>query len=142
MTEDPTQKLPYSPSFEERVLAELAAIRGGIAKLDARVTALDARLTALEDKVDARLRETRPIWENVQQQLTELKAQMTAMETRIGAIEKTLDDIRWRITELYGDSIEVRRASAAWRGANASVSASPQVERVLLEARLLYPTTL
>ncbi|HEY0377531.1 MAG TPA: hypothetical protein VGC87_11460 [Pyrinomonadaceae bacterium] len=129
MSEDPTQKLPDARSFEDRVLAELAAIRGGIAKLDGRVAALedrmtkletrmssledrmtmfDARLTALEDKVDARLRETRPIWESMQQQLTAMQAQMSAIETRMGAMEKTLDDIRFRITELYGDSIEVR----------------------------------
>lgn len=115
MNEDPTQKLPDSRSFEERVLAELAAIRGDIAKLDARVAALadritnlETRLTTLEDKVDERLRETRPIWENMQQQLTEMAARMAAMETRMGAMEKTLDDIRMRITELYGDSIAVR----------------------------------
>jgi chromosome segregation ATPase len=94
MTEDPTQKLPNSPSFEDRVLAELATIRSG-------QVALETRLTALEDKVDARLRETRPIWESVQQQLTELKAQ-------VGAIEKTLDDIRLRLTEVYRDSFEIR----------------------------------
>ena len=101
MTDDPTQKLPNSPSFEERVLAELAAIRSGQA-------ALETRLTALEDKVDTRLRETRPIWESVQQQLTEMKAQMQAIETRMTAMEKTLDDIRLRLTEVYRDSFEIR----------------------------------
>ena len=94
MSEDLTQNLPDSRPFEERVLAELAAIRSG-------QVALETRLTALEDKVDARLRETRPIWESVQQQLTELKAQMTAME-------KTLDDIRLRLTEVYRESFEIR----------------------------------
>ena len=94
MNDDPTQKLPDSRSFEERVLAELAAIRSG-------QTALETRLTALEDKVDARLRETRPIWESVQQQLTE-------MATRMAAMEKALDLIRVGLGELYGDSIAVR----------------------------------
>jgi predicted nucleic acid-binding Zn-ribbon protein len=108
MSEDPTQKLPNSPSFEERVLAELAAIRSEQAATRRDIAPLDARLTALEDKVDARLRETRPIWESMQQQLTQMQAQMSAIETRMGAMEKTLDDIRFRITELYGDSIEVR----------------------------------
>jgi chromosome segregation ATPase len=108
MTEDPTQKLPNSLSFEERVLAELAAIRSEQAATRRDIAALDARLTTLEDKVDARLRETRPIWESVQQQLTELKAQIAAMETRMGAIEKTLDDIRLRLTEVYRDSFEIR----------------------------------
>ena len=101
MSEDPTQKLPNSPSFEERVLAELATIRSG-------QVALETRLTALEEKVDARLRETRPIWESMQQQLTQMQAQMAAIETRMGAMEKALDDIRLRMTELYQDSYAMR----------------------------------
>jgi predicted nucleic acid-binding Zn-ribbon protein len=87
MSEDPTQRIPDERSFEERVLSELAAIRTDIAKLD-------ARLTTVEDKVDARLRETRPIWENVQARLT--------------TIETTLDDIRLQMLELNRDSLAVR----------------------------------
>ena len=101
MTEDPTQKLPDARPFEERVLAELAAIRSEQAATRQDIAALDARLTALEDKVDARLRETRPIWENMQQQLTEMAARMTTME-------KTLDLIQAGLGELYGDSIGIR----------------------------------
>jgi uncharacterized coiled-coil protein SlyX len=101
MAEDPTQKLPDSRPFEERVLAELAAIRSGQA-------ALETRMTALEEKVDARLRETRPIWESVQQQLTTLDARMTTLEARMAAMEKTLNLIRVGLGELYGDSVEVR----------------------------------
>ena len=108
MNEDPTQKLPDSLSFEDRVLAELAAIRSeqaatrrDIAALSERTAALETRLTSLEEKVDARLRETRPIWESMQQQLTEV-------QTRMAAMEKTLDLIRVALGELYGDSIAVR----------------------------------
>lgn len=108
MAEDPTQKLPDSRPFEERVLAELAAIRSGQAALETRMTTLETRLTALEDKVDARLRETRPIWDSMQQQLTGLDTRMAAMETRMAAMEKTLDDIRLRLNELYRDSYEMR----------------------------------
>ena len=64
MSEDPTQNLPQT-SFEERVLAALAAIRSDIAMLDARVS-------SLEEKVDRRLQETRPMWEGVQAQIRQL----------------------------------------------------------------------
>jgi predicted nucleic acid-binding Zn-ribbon protein len=84
MSEDLTRNLPPT-SFEERVLNELAAMRtdfnhrfdaldSHLTSLENGLTSLDGRLTSLEDKVDARLRETRPIWEGVQQRLTEIEA--------------------------------------------------------------------
>jgi hypothetical protein len=51
MSDDPTESLEGATSFERRVLRELAA--------------LNQRLVTLEEKVDARLHETRPIWEAV-----------------------------------------------------------------------------
>lgn len=51
MSDEPTENLEGATPFERRVLRELAA--------------LNQRLTTLEEKVDARLRETRPIWEAV-----------------------------------------------------------------------------
>ena len=59
MSEDLTQNLPSRP-FEERVLAELAAI-------NMHLGSLDRRMTSLEEKVDARLHDTRPMWEAVQE---------------------------------------------------------------------------
>src|SRR5437660_12256018 len=104
MNEDPTKELPQKRSFEEQVLAQLAAIRSeaveirthvlaelaairgevaeirvqqaamakNIAALDERLTSLEGRITALEEIVDARLKETRPIWEAVQGQIEKL----------------------------------------------------------------------
>jgi len=46
-----------------------AAMAKNISSLDIRVTTIDDRLMTLEEKVDARLKETRPIWEAVQEQL-------------------------------------------------------------------------
>jgi chromosome segregation ATPase len=106
MSQDLTQNLP--DSFQERVLAALAAIRqenaqtnarltavegrltsledrltslkghitsveGRLTSLENRVLSVDTRLTSLEDKVDARLRETGPIWESVLQRLSEIE---------------------------------------------------------------------
>ena len=51
MSEEPTEKSNDRSSFEARVLSELAT--------------LGNRLATLEEKVDARLRETRPIWQAV-----------------------------------------------------------------------------
>lgn len=90
MSEDTTKNLDQR-SFEERVLAEFAAMRSEFA-------ALNMRLTALEEKVDARLRETRPIWEAMQATLDDLTMQVQEMlgelfrtRTRVGKLEE-----RWR----------------------------------------------
>lgn len=75
------------------MLAEFAALRGevaslrtevaeirtqqlamakNIAALDQRLTSVDGRLSSLEEKVDSRLKETRPIWEAVKAQIEKL----------------------------------------------------------------------
>jgi chromosome segregation ATPase len=86
VNEDPTKDLPRASPFERRVLAEFAAIRGEVAGLRSEVAeiraqqvamarniaALDQRLTSLEEKVEARLKETRPIWEAVRAQIEKL----------------------------------------------------------------------
>jgi uncharacterized coiled-coil protein SlyX len=92
MNDDATRNLPNS--FEERVLAEFAAMRREFAEQREMIQRLDARLTSLEDKVDARLRETRPIWEGVQQQLTE--------------IEKWLDKLNRQFKLFVNDAFELR----------------------------------
>jgi chromosome segregation ATPase len=93
VNEDTTRELPGATPFEQRVLAEFAALRSEVAGLGSEVgslrsevaeirtqqvamakniAALDQRLTSLEEKVDSRLKETRPIWEAVQAQLKKL----------------------------------------------------------------------
>ena len=96
-----TRQLPGATPFEQRVLAEFAALRQEVGtlrqevsaintkvttldarlttleeKVDVRFNKLETRLTTLEDKVDARLRETRPIWEGMRTMLEEINSQM------------------------------------------------------------------
>ena len=126
MNEDPTKELPQRRSFEEQVLAQLAAIRSeaveirthvlaelaairgevaeirvqqaamakNIAALDERVTSLEerftsleGRFTSLEETVDARLKETRPIWEAVQ-------AQIEKLDQKFDIVIRDLYDVR------------------------------------------------
>src|SRR5919206_4088546 len=106
MSEDPTQKLP-SQSFEERVLAEFAAIRQGlseqrdmITRLDTRLTAMESRLTSLEEKVDERLRETRPIWEGVLQRLGAIETALDTLNRQFKTMIRDMFDLRSRIEKL------------------------------------------
>ena len=99
MDEEPTKDLA-TRAFQKRVLdefsatrREIAGIRGEVAQIRGEVAeirrevaeirtqqaamaknigSLDHRLTSLEERVDERLKETRPIWEGVQEQLQKL----------------------------------------------------------------------
>jgi chromosome segregation ATPase len=61
MSDDTTEKLK-----DNRRLDQLLTLVQGI----------DERLKVLEQKVDERLYDTRPLWEGVQTQLTELRAEV------------------------------------------------------------------
>lgn len=105
MSEDLTKNLPSS--FEERVLAEFAAMRHEFATLNTRMTSLedrvlsiDARLTSLEGTVDARLRETRPIWEGVLQRLTEIEKSLVTLNRHFKTMVNESFDLRSRIDKL------------------------------------------
>jgi predicted nuclease with TOPRIM domain len=98
LSEDLTRKMPSS--FEERVLAEFAALHARFNSLEARMTSLDERLTSLEDKVDARLRETRPIWEGVQQRLTEIERSLGKLSHHFKVFVNDAFDLRARVEGL------------------------------------------
>jgi chromosome segregation ATPase len=125
MSEETTKNFGDEESFEARVLSLLMALRGDVAGLQREVTGLqndmaglkgsvrviDGRLTAIEgraaslelqvraldEKVDARLRDTRPIWESVLSKLKmidtkfdlhshdmlELRAEMELIKQRV-----------------------------------------------------------
>lgn len=99
MGEDPTRNLP-STSFEERVLNELSGIRQEISQQGVRLTSLENHLTTLEEKVDARLRETRPIWEGVQQRLTEIEASLKEFNRHLKTLINDSFKLRARVEEL------------------------------------------
>ncbi|HVF87379.1 MAG TPA: hypothetical protein VM866_07305 [Pyrinomonadaceae bacterium] len=65
VSEEPTEKLNDRSSFEARVLSELAT--------------LGDRLATLEEKVDARLRETRPIWQAVLSRLEVMNSKLDVL---------------------------------------------------------------
>ena len=59
---------------------------------------MDTRLTALEDKVERRLHDTRPIWEQVLARLTNVEERLTAVETRL----KKLEDEVFMLSRKFG----------------------------------------
>jgi hypothetical protein len=89
MSENTTQETPDARSFEERVFA--------------RFDKLDARLTALEETVDARLHETRPIWEGVLSEIKSLNRQMRVSHEDVLRVRADQEDVRERLSKLESE---------------------------------------
>ncbi len=107
MSEDTTQDMNGSRSFEERVMARFDAmdarfdaIDGRLTKVEERLEGLDIRLTNLEEKVDRRLMETRPIWEAVQAQLEELNRKFERLNDKFDLVTEDLYDMRSKVKSL------------------------------------------
>ena len=69
---------------------------GDMKQVLALLNSINERLTALEEKVDRRLQETRPIWEQVLERLTKI-------ETRLGKIEDEVFWLRRKFRNWAGD---------------------------------------
>jgi chromosome segregation ATPase len=103
MSEDTTQETPDARSFEERVFARFDA-------MDARFDVLDTRLTALEEKVEARLQETRPIWEAVLSRLDNIDGEIKSVNRRVRVLHDDIlrvredqEDLRERVSKLESE---------------------------------------
>jgi tetrahydromethanopterin S-methyltransferase subunit G len=80
MSEEQTDRLEGSTPFEIRVLRELVN--------------LNHRLTALEEKVEARLYDTRPIWESVLAGIQIMSTRLEKMDAKFDVVAAQLLDLR------------------------------------------------
>lgn len=77
MSKDLTQKL--NGSIEDKIDWLITAAQS----VDSRLANVEARLESLEIKVDERMKETRPMWEALQAQLTELRESQQVQFTEL-----------------------------------------------------------
>ena len=75
MSEDRTQSLPGGD------LGEVLSI----------LRSIDGRLTALEDKVERRLQDVRPIWEQVLERLTKVETRLKKLEDEVFMLRRKFD---------------------------------------------------
>ena len=71
----------------EQIDVRFEQIEARLASVEAKMTSFDHRLTSLEEKVDARLKETRSIWEAVQ-------ASVQLLDKKFDLMIKDLYDLR------------------------------------------------
>ena len=82
------------------ICSQQAAMAMNIAALYQRLTTLDQPLTSLEQRVDARLQETRPIWEAVQAQLRKFIGKFDLVLNDLYELRLDIRGHEQRLTEL------------------------------------------
>lgn len=116
MSEENTQNLPDTRSFEERVFARFDAIDAGLRVLNARVEKLEA-------ESERRAVETKPIWERalaeivaVKQkvdalsgEVAELREEVSVLSRKVRAVDDKLGEIANDMLGLRADQKQVRK---------------------------------
>src|SRR5215213_1332646 len=96
MSEDTTQRLP--DDGVRLILARLDSMDSRLDSMNSRLDSIDSRLTTLGDKVDRRLQETRPIWEQVLARLDSLESEVRTgfrrIERNVGMLIKDVLEVR------------------------------------------------
>ena len=84
------------------------SLRSEIGSLSSRMDSFDLRLTALDEKVDRRLMETRPIWQQVLARLDSVDTRLDSVDTRLDSVDTRLAsfDIRLESLETRVGSVE------------------------------------
>lgn len=99
--DDTTKQIPTEDKLDSLISlvhqlgANMQELRSDVQELQSGVQNLQSQVNALEQKVDARLHETRPIWEGVL--------------ARLEDIEISMDKVRGISHDTRGDLRELRR---------------------------------
>jgi chromosome segregation ATPase len=101
MSEEQTERLEGGTPFETRVLRELTNI-------NQRLNGLEVRLTELEAKVDARLHDTRPIWEAVLSRLDSMDTRLNSMDARLEKMDARLEKVEDKFATVAEELLDMR----------------------------------
>ena len=94
MSEDLTKKLPRTDS--EKITLILTTVQ-----------TLETRVTNLENKVEERLYDTRPLWQNLRADIAQLQEGQTRLEADIRDLKISVRDVTRSIGALYEMSIKI-----------------------------------
>jgi chromosome segregation ATPase len=108
MSEENSQNLPDTRSFEERLFARFDALDSRMERMEARMDRIEARLDDLTTRVERleaeserRAVETKPIWERA-------LAEIVAVREGVGVINRKLDAIENRTETIALDVLDLR----------------------------------
>ena len=92
MGEDTTQEFPKNSLAV--ILARFESMQGSF---NSRMDSFDLRLIALDERVDRRLMETRPIWQQVLLRLDSVATQLASVAARLDSVDTRLDSLESRV---------------------------------------------
>jgi len=95
------------------------SLGGKVDRLIAVVRSMDSRVETLDEKVDKRLRETQPIWESVQAQISELRE---LQQSLLDSHRSLVEDVGALRAEVAGLRAEVAGLRAEVAGLHAEVA--------------------
>jgi chromosome segregation ATPase len=93
MNEDPTRELPGATPFEQRVLAELGALRSGVGEFRSEVGELRSEVGELRSEVGELRREV----SELRSEVAEIRTQQVAMAKNIAALDKRLTSLEEKV---------------------------------------------
>ncbi len=109
-SDDLTKQTPTADRLDElislvhRIISDITELKTRLTTLEQKVDESVVRLNALEQKVDERLHDTRPIWEAVQSQITELRNEMASsfrkFDRKFDVLQADFIDIKYKQREL------------------------------------------
>jgi outer membrane murein-binding lipoprotein Lpp len=108
MSEENTQNLPDTRSFEERVFARFDAIDAGLRDLNARVERLEVRVERLEAESERRAVETKPIWERALAEIATLNRKVDDLSQKVDTLVEKVDVIEHKLDVLAIDMLSLR----------------------------------
>ncbi|HXU36197.1 MAG TPA: hypothetical protein VN937_07510 [Blastocatellia bacterium] len=105
MSKDLTEKLNGSIEDKiDRLITSVESMDSRLANVETRLANVETRLESLEIKVDERMKETRPIWEALQAQLSELNA---SQDKGFRRFDHAMDVVSGNQNRLHVDYVEL-----------------------------------
>jgi peptidoglycan hydrolase CwlO-like protein len=103
MSDDSTKRLSNSDEKLDQILSIVQGQQGQLDAVNARLDHIEERQKELEIKVDARLHETRPIWEMVLARLTSIEERLESMDRRVRWVYDEFKEMKVRFRVGFND---------------------------------------
>jgi outer membrane murein-binding lipoprotein Lpp len=108
MSEENTQNLPDTRSFEERVFARFDTLDARMARMESRLDDLSTRVERLEAESERRAIDTKPIWERALAEIVALGQRVDALAVKVDTVIEKVGSIERRMKVLATDMLELR----------------------------------